>query len=626
MMLIFSKIYHSLNIQTLWKKPVIHVLLCLLACLMFLHADLPIQPQQPDKEIIILHTNDLHSRLVGYAPESSYTPLKINDDNTVGGFARIARIIKEERRQNPDKVLVLDAGDFLMGTFFHALEPIDGFQLNLMKNMGYDAISLGNHEFDFGVQVTAQMINAAVKNGGVSSLLLSNIKFDPVKDGDDDLNELFDNGIIKHYEVIEKNGIRIGLFGLIGYDAGYVAPFALPAKFTDPIKTAKKITRQLKQEEKVDMIICLSHSGLTKNEKGMWDGEDAKLAKKVKGIDLIISGHTHSVLNEPLIINGTLIVQAGSYGSHVGRLHLVMNQDEIKSKESYLIKIDDSIMGDFKTHAAVQNQKTRIQNVILEGLNLSYDKPVVTAGFDLGFDEQSILENSNLGPFIADALWYYVNSTGGESTDVSMVAAGVIRDQVSSGKQTIADIFRVSSLGRGYDSMPGYPLAKVYITGNELKKIIEVLLTSYKSNSGHFCYYSGIQVDYNPEKGILRKISSIRMGDENNGYHEIDISKDNDTLYGLVANAYLLEFVGILKKKTYGLANVIPKDKLGVPYEDLRKSIIDFDIAKEGLQEGKEWIAIYEYVSTFEDSDLDGIPDIPEKYRNPFPRLIPSNK
>src|SRR5450759_5404766 len=126
---------------------------------------------QTEKKITILHTNDLHSRLIGYAPESAYTPLKVNDDNTVGGFARIAAIMKAEKETNKGTTLILDAGDFLMGTLFPSLEKETGFQLRLMKTMWYDAICLGNHEYDFGPEWLAAVINTSRFKGEIPSLL-----------------------------------------------------------------------------------------------------------------------------------------------------------------------------------------------------------------------------------------------------------------------------------------------------------------------------------------------------------------------------------------------------------------------------------------------------------------------
>lgn len=578
------------------------------------------------RELTILHTNDLHSRLTGYAPESQYTPLTVNDDETIGGFARIARVLKTEKENHPDNVLIFDAGDFLMGTFFHTLEPVDGFQLRLMKEMGYDAISLGNHEFDFGIETTGKIIRQSKEKGEIPPILLANIQFDPVSSEDDILAELNQEGILRPYEIIEKNGLRIGVFGILGYDATDVAPFIKPASIIDPLKTAKEIAAKLKNEEDVDLVICLSHSGLIKNKKGKWDGEDVKLARKVPDIDIIISGHTHTCLPDPVFEGNTIIVQTGAYGANVGKLKISLNNDRVELKNYELIRINDSIRGDFSTHASIENQKNRVQEKILDNLRIDYNTPVVSTGFNLICDEENRVEDSNLGPFLADALRFYINQIEGDSTDIAMIAAGVIRDQMVSGNQTIPDIFRISSMGRGYDSIPGYPISKVYVTGNELRKVIEVLLFAYHSSPGNYCYYSGIRVYYDPSKGLLRKVKSIEIGDSLTGYEQVDFSRKNDDLYSIAANAYMLEFVGMLKKITHGLVRVVPKDREGVPFTDIRKGIIDFVPGEEGLQEGKEWMATYQYIRHFQDVNQDGIPDIPGQYRNPPPRVIPVSK
>jgi 5'-nucleotidase/UDP-sugar diphosphatase len=579
--------------------------------------------QSQSGELTILHTNDLHSRLTGYAPESEYTPLTIHDDQTTGGFARIARVLKTEKANDPDHVLVVDAGDFLMGTFFHALEPVDGFQLRLMNGMGYDAISLGNHEFDFGIITTGKIIRHSKERGEIPPILLANIQFDPVSSEDDLLADLYKENIVSPYKVIQKDGLRIGVFGILGYDATDVAPFIKPARITDPLKTAKKIAAQLKNNEHTDLVICLSHSGLSRNNAGEWEGEDVKLARKVQDIDIIISGHSHTCLSEPLFVDNTMIVQTGAYGANVGKLRILCQNGQVDFRDYELIAINDSIRGDFSTHASIENQKSRIQNQILDNLQIDYDTPVVSTGFDLICDEENKLEDSNLGPFLADAIRYYVNQIDGDSTDIAMIAAGVIRDQLVEGKSSIADIFRISSMGWGYDSIPGYPLSKVYVTGNELKKIIEVLLFAYHSSPSNYCYYSGLKVMYDPSKGFLRKVQSIEVGDSIKGYKPVDFSKRNDLLYSISANAYMLEFVGMLKKMTFGLVRVTPKNSEGYPIKEMSKSLIDFDLEKKGLQEGKEWMATYHYIRQFQDVNQDGIPDIPNQYRNPHLRVVP---
>ena len=169
---------------------------------------------QDEKKIVILHTNDLHSRITGYAPESAYSPLSVNDDNTIGGFARIASIIKEEKERNTGTTLVVDAGDFLMGTLFQGLETSTGFQLRLMKTMGYDAVCIGNHEFDYGPEKLADILSSAVKRGAIPPVLLSNALFDENMTEDNSLEEHFKTGVVSRKYILERDNLKIGFFSL----------------------------------------------------------------------------------------------------------------------------------------------------------------------------------------------------------------------------------------------------------------------------------------------------------------------------------------------------------------------------------------------------------------------------
>src|SRR4030042_1543861 len=189
--------------------------------------------QAGPKKLIILHTNDLHSRLNGFSPEVDYSPMSPNDDETKGGFARIAALIAREREQNGDKVLVMDDGDFLMGTFFPMLEVSSGFQLMLMKKMGYDFVNLGNHEFDYGPWPLAKILEKSAESNVIPCLIASNLSFSKKDTSDDLLKALFDRKVLNTYRIVEKNGIRLGIFGILGISAIGDAPLARPVKFED---------------------------------------------------------------------------------------------------------------------------------------------------------------------------------------------------------------------------------------------------------------------------------------------------------------------------------------------------------------------------------------------------------
>ena len=575
---------------------------------------------QTGKRITIIHTNDMHSRLTGYAPELAYSPLTVNDDNTVGGFARIATIINNEKNDSDGITLVLDAGDFLMGTLFQSLEPKTGFQLQLMKKMGYDAICIGNHEFDFGPAKLAEIINSSVRGGTIPPVLLSNAILSNEDPADDELSKLFINNIMLRKLIIERDGIKIGLFSLLGVVADDNAAYAPPVTFAKQVPAAKKLVKEL-QAEGCDIVICLSHSGVSRSKSGEWEGEDVDLAAKVKGIDVIISGHTHTKLEKPIVVNGTTIVQAGDYGQKVGKLSMTLNNGLMSVNDYSLIAVDDRIEGDEDVVAMIEEQKNVVNEEILKPIGLDYIKPLAETDFLLECNEQGDIVGSNLGPMVADATHNYVNRHIKGGTDVSIIAVGMIRDNIVPGLQTAPDIFRIMSMGNGKDNIPGYPLCRLYVTGHELKGILEIMYIAGQSTPGNYCYYAGIKADYDPDRGLLKKIRKISIVRPDGSIQVVDFSKRNNALYSIVANSYILEYVSIIKKLSKGLVKLVPKDGSGDKISDMKTAILDFDQKIDGIQEGKEWLAIVEYLTAMKDVNGNGIPDIDPKYKIPIKSL-----
>jgi 5'-nucleotidase / UDP-sugar diphosphatase len=574
------------------------------------------------QEIILLHTNDLHSKLNGYSPELEYTPFKQDNDMTMGGFARIAGIIEKEKSDNPDDiVLAIDAGDFLMGSLFHPLEKDSGFQLQLMEKMGYDYLSIGNHEFDYGPEMLAQIIEHAVTNKTIPSLLLSNVEFDAKDTRDDKLEVSYKNGIIKEYIIHEEKGIKIAFIGIMGYDARDVQPFLPPVSITDPIKTTKKLSKSLIKEKEVDIVIVLSHSGVAKGKKGEWAGEDVKLAKKsTPYVTAIISGHTHTKLDQPVIESSIPIVQTGSGGKYVGKLVFTKTDNQIIFKSHELIPVDDSQPAIKEIQNLIDTQKEAVETQLLSPFNIKYDDAVVETQFNMECHEDGNLGESTLGPLLAEAIYEYVNDAGIKS-DMSIIAAGVIRDQLRVGKhgiQNISDLFRITSLGEGEDDVPGYPIAQVYVTGKELKNVIEILLMTQSSSTAAYCYFGGVKIYADMSNGFLKKVSKIEIKDENGNWQTVGFDKSPDKLYSVSANAYMLSFLGMIKEKSFGLVNVKPKNSNGEIVKDMKNQYLDFDTKKAGVQEGKEWLAFLHFVSKFPDTNGNGIPDIPEEYRTRF--------
>lgn len=251
-----------------------------------------------DVKLTILHTNDVHSQIEPF-------PLNHNEYPNRGGFARRANIFKDLMKINPN-TLIFDAGDIFQGTPYFNFFKGD-LELNLMKKMGYNAATIGNHEFDAG-------LNSLKKN-----ILNNNFQFISS-------NYNFDNteleGLVSKYKVYRRQGIKIGVFGL-GIELKGLVNSSLyrETKYYDPVEIANEMTRRLK-EKKCDLIICISHLGHTyQNDKI----SDLKLGKLTSDIDLIIGGHTHTLLKKPEIIKNSknedvIINQVGSNGVYVGKI------------------------------------------------------------------------------------------------------------------------------------------------------------------------------------------------------------------------------------------------------------------------------------------------------------------
>ena len=236
----------------------------------------------------------------------NFLPVKVLINGSyveLGGYARLKSAIDREKKLKPD-ALLLDAGDFSMGTLFQTIFSNDAPELRIMGQMGYDATTFGNHEFDFRGEGLAKSLNAAIESGdSLPVIVASNYTYPADKDGNlsdslKDLKSEMEKYPVKDYTVIDRGGIKVGIFGLIGKDAISDAPMS-DLGFTDQVESAKRVVKILKEQEKVDLIVCLSHSGI-------WDdkskSEDEILAKNVPDINVIVSGHTHTKLDSPIII------------------------------------------------------------------------------------------------------------------------------------------------------------------------------------------------------------------------------------------------------------------------------------------------------------------------------------
>jgi len=272
------------------------------------------------KHLTILHTNDVHSYIDPFPENHPKNP-------NMGGVARRAALIEQIRKENSN-VLLLDAGDIFQGTpYFNYFGG--EIEFKLMSMMKYDLATIGNHDFDNGIDGLYNQ--------------LPNASFSFVNANYDLKNTILD-GHIKPYKIFNKNGIKVGIFGLGVELEGLVDKRNYKeAVYNNPVEITQDMTRILKHEQKCDLVICLSHLGYQyKNEPDKIS--DTKLATLTKDIDLIIGGHTHTFLDKPTILKNTdgkdvIVNQVGCYGLNLGRIDFYFDNDKSKIMEGKSILI-----------------------------------------------------------------------------------------------------------------------------------------------------------------------------------------------------------------------------------------------------------------------------------------------
>ena len=562
-----------------------------------------------ERSFTILHTNDWQSRLLGFGPNNEYSPATAKDDGTVGGVARLSTLLKARRAAAGEQpVLLLDGGDFTMGTLFHTVTREIGGELQLMTELGYDGATLGNHEFDFRPAGLAAMIDAALKaKGSVVPLLSSNLRFDPTRQDDDSLQAQMAAGRILPYKVLERGGIRFGLFGLLGENAVAVSPMIKPLTFDDPVQTAAAMVKVLREQERVDVVILLSHMGVTQQADGSWRGEEVELVEQVPGIDIVVGGHSHVALPQPILVNGhTPVMQAGSEIQYLGELHMTLGEDGASRVVDYrLHPLNDQTLGDAAITAQVDDFKKVVDTQMLGPKGYRFDQPLAKVDQTLG----RAYEEPTLANLVTDALRL------GTGSDLAFTGNGTIRDDLIKGRdgvQDVSDLFRIAPLGIGqYDDAPGYPLIKVYFSAREIKSILEVLLLAYqlRDSDSYYPRVSGVSFTYNPYRVPFDRVSGIAIGDAVSGYRELDL--DDPRLFSVGATSYVGSFTWLIADLTHGLMQVVPKDAQGQPLAAIESAIIDTDPQRPGIQEYKEWQALLDHIRALPDLDGDGLADIP---------------
>lgn len=425
--------------------------------------------------ITISHTNDVH----GHIDESK--------SSGEFGYAKLATLMKEWRQENKN-FLLIDAGDVTQGTVFanqfkgESIAPI-------LNALDYDLTIPGNHEFDFGLEQllkNKELIKAPMVNSSVTK---------------EDGSNLFTPSFIT-----EVGGLKLAFFSVLTQETPILThPDNVKGlTFQDPVEIARKLVPELKKQ--ADRVILVSHAGYD---------VDLNIAKSVSGIDLIIGGHSHTKLEQPVIVNGTYITQDWEYGKSLAREDLYYYKNELVSLNGGLKQYDEKVEPDPQIAGLVKEVTGKIDDV----LNVVIGK----SGVDLEGDRTIVRKKeSNLGNFITDAMLAKTKSFPGYEADIALTNGGGIRTQVKAGDITKKML---------YDVLP-FPNTVVIIdaTGSELKAALENGVSQVETGAGRFPQISGMSFEWDPSQPAGSRVSNVKIGGE-----ELDLGKT----YKLATNDFV---------------------------------------------------------------------------------------
>lgn len=571
------------------------------------------QAPETGKTLDILFSHDTHSHL------NTFTTVVEDEETDIGGFARANTLIKAQRAKDPD-TLVIDGGDFSMGTLIQTVFETQAAELRMLGYMGYDVTTFGNHEFDYRSKGLANMLTSTRTSGdAVPAIVVCNVDWDAMEsagltEGQQLLKDAFTAYGVQDYTMVQKGDVRIAVVGVFGKDALSCAP-TCELKFKDPVQAVKATVAEIKANENVDMIVCVSHSGTWEDES---KSEDELLAKAVPDLDLILSGHTHTEIEKPIQHGSTYVVSCGEYGKNLGELTLTQQADGRWAMSAYELI---PITSDIAVHAATQQTIDSFMDTVDTDYlaRFGYTKDQVLAENDIVFSTQKDLENiheeHNLGDIIADAYVYAVENAAdydGVPVDLAVVPSGTVRDTYARGDITVEQVFNSFSLGIGTDGVPGYPLISVYLTGREIRTAAEIdaSVSDFMTTARLYC--SGLNFTYNPHRLLLNKVTDVCLEDDGQR-----VALEDDKLYRIVADLYSGQMLSAVTDMSYGILAIVPKYADGTPITDFEDVIIT-----ENGRELKAWDSIARYMASFADTDGDGIANVPAYYSTTHGRKL----
>ncbi|MFZ2631086.1 MAG: metallophosphoesterase [Desulfosalsimonadaceae bacterium] len=593
----------------------------------------------------LLQTTDVHHRAGGSGSSLTFSPDDGIDnsggtDQTQGGYARlttkIARVRLAAMSQGIPTVLV-DSGDFLMGTVYDLTMGDSPAAFYFMEFMDYDAVTFGNHEFDYGPAGLAMILNNARGEDGSGftvPIVASNMETDGVAGTDDDGIEAFAAAGAIRPTLVKTldNGLKVGIMGLLGNNAENDAPLAGPVTFDHDYAAIQQTVDHLKNDLGAHIVIILSHSGITDPE-GTPGGDDILLAQNVTGIDIIASGHEHEMTPEIVTENGTRIICAGYYGKNLAQLDVTVEVGAGVSDAALTNHpIDDATPGDPSMNFVVDMFDAGIDEALKPQLGIGIKDVVAVSGSaNLGIPVKS--EETGMGNLVADSLRYML---GGMDGGIGIVATGVLREGFEAGELvTFADMYSVVPLGMTVDptqqDVPGYPLMQVNLTGAHVKNMCQ--LAAYVIAAGdeafmaqlanpahpyHALYFalvnlkssynlnlSGLRYTHAGAAGMYQIVPgsvTLYNGQDFKCEGQAAVPVEDDAFYPCVMDIYMYFVMQSADlQMLLGALNlpIVPLDNSGQPVTlaNMLDSRLDRDPATAGIQEVKEWMAFLTFLT-----------------------------
>ncbi|MFN7989565.1 MAG: 5'-nucleotidase C-terminal domain-containing protein [Thermoanaerobaculia bacterium] len=468
-----------------------------------------------DRTVTILHVSDTHSHLDATGSRDRSL------EGTVGGIAKATTVLAAARAKDPD-ALLLHGGDVLQGDlFFNFTFGVP--ELQWMAAMRFDAMTVGNHEFDPGPETLAGILAQGFAEGSVP-LLSANAG---------NLGSLAP--FVRPSILKDAGGVKVGVFGLTVPDDPMCQN--LPVTLDPNLAAVAAVQVGALRAAGAEVVVLLSHLGLS---------YDTDVAESVDGIDVIVGAHDHYVLDEPVEVRSpsgktVLIVQAGPHFSHVGRLRLALRDGKVRSAGYELIPVDERVRPD----PSVQGMVSQLKAMIEESLGPVFSSEVGFARRDLPIlpGERSPWKDTPTGNLVADAF----RAAG--RTDVAFTSAGFLSEGISRGRLVPADLFRVVSYGFDPETGFGFGLVTSEMSGVALATVLEIGVAGPGPEDAFFPHVSGLRFAYDSRRAPGERVSfeSIRVGGE---------PLDPERTYTLTTNAavasFLVDLLGV------PLSNVTP--------------------------------------------------------------------